>query len=69
MKKKYYVNMNSQTNGDHEVHEEGCKDLPNLSNRIYLGEFYNCQEAVAEARKKYRQVNGCFTCSRPCHTS
>ncbi len=64
----YYVNRNAQTNGDHEVHEESCQYLPAVLNRIHLGFFYNCSDAVREARKYYSQVNGCYYCCRPCHT-
>jgi len=38
--KKYYVNTNAQSNGDHEVHDENCEFLPKPENRRYLGEFY-----------------------------
>lgn len=66
---KYYVNTNEQQNGDHEVHREDCAWLPLPQNRIYLGEFSSCQPAVAAARKHYSQVNGCYHCSRECHTT
>lgn len=66
--KKYYVNDNAQFNGDHEVHQESCPYLPSSQNRTYLGEFSNCKPAVAEAKRHYRQVNGCKTCSNECHT-
>ena len=66
---RYYVNQNAQSNGDHEVHKAGCSWMPDAANRIYLGLFYSCHGAVAEARKYYSQVNGCFYCSRECHTS
>ena len=65
----YYVNMNAQSNGDHEVHREVCSVLPDVTNRIYLGNFSSCKLAVVEARKHYAQVNGCYFCSRACHTS
>ncbi len=64
----YYVNDNAQANGDHEVHRSGCVWLPDLENRTYLGEYQTCAPAVVEARKYYKQVNGCYYCSRPCHT-
>ena len=67
--KKYYVNKNAQSNGDHEVHNEDCKFLPNSDNRKYLGEQSNCKEAVTEAKKSYSKSNGCKTCSDLCHTS
>lgn len=66
---RYYVNKNQQSNGDHEVHREGCLWLPDAGNRMYLGVFTSCFPAVAEAKKYYRQVNGCYFCSRACHTS
>lgn len=67
--KKYYVNKKAQSNGDHEVHTQDCKYLPNSENRIYLGEFNDCKDAVKEAKKTYSQSNGCKTCSNSCHTS
>lgn len=65
----YYVNKNQQDNGDHEVHRTGCSFLPNPENRIYLGDFNGCRGAVTEAKKHYKQSNGCFYCSEACHTS
>ena len=65
----YYVNKNAQSNGDHEVHTTGCSFLPKIENRIYLGEFDNCKDAVEQAKKHYTQVDGCYYCSRDCHTT
>ena len=65
----YYVNQNGQANGDHEVHRSGCSFMPVAANRIYLGTFYYCASAVAKAREYYLQVNGCYYCSRECHTT
>lgn len=66
---KYYVNKNAQTNGDHEVHNENCRYLPSIENRKYLGDFFNCSDAVIEAKKIYLKSNGCKTCSISCHTT
>ncbi len=66
---RYYVNKNAQANGDHEVHTTGCSYMPKAENRTYLGDFTSCQPAVREAKKTYTKSNGCFYCSRPCHTS
>ncbi len=66
---KYYVNKNAQQNGDHEVHKLGCSFMPNVENRKYLGEFSNCKGAVKEAKKYYSKSNGCYYCSRDCHSS
>ncbi|MFT7900241.1 hypothetical protein VBY74_09680 [Tenacibaculum ascidiaceicola] len=66
---RYYVNKNAQANGDHEVHKLECSWIPKVENRIYLGEFDNCKDAVKEAKKYYSKVNGCYYCSKECHTS
>lgn len=66
---KYYVNKNAQDNGDHEVHKETCKRLPDKENRLYLGDFASCRGAVQEAKKHYAKADGCFYCSPECHTS
>lgn len=68
MKKKYYVNNIPQINGDHEVHAVDCNYLHLMIAKTYLGEFSTCAEAVMAARKIYLTANGCFYCSRPCHT-
>jgi hypothetical protein len=65
----YYVNKNSQLNGDHEVHKSNCIYLPSELNRLGLGYFSNCQDAVREAKKYYVQCNGCYYCCPSCHTS
>jgi hypothetical protein len=65
---RYYVNKNAQSNGDHEVHEQGCSHMPYPENREYLGDFSSCKPAVAEAKKTYKQSNGCYYCCRACHT-
>lgn len=65
--KKYYVNKNAQSNGDHEVHTQNCIYYP--SDNLYLGCFSHCSAAVIESKKTYTQSNGCKTCSTICHTS
>lgn len=65
---KYYVNKRQQSNGDHEVHNEDCRYLPSAADREYLGNFTNCKDAVAEAKKSYATADGCKTCSPDCHT-
>ena len=63
---KYYLNRSAQPNGDHEVHKDGCVHMPD--NKIYLGDFGDCREAVQQAKKNYAQINGCIHCSNTCHT-
>lgn len=65
---KFYVNLNAQLNGDHEVHHEYCIYLPTSLNRKLLGDFQTCREATKQAKLEYSLANGCKTCSRDCHT-
>lgn len=63
---RYCVNNSAQDNGDHEVHKQGCDFWP--SKRTELGDFTNCRDAVRTAKRYYSQSNGCYFCSRECHT-
>ncbi len=65
----YYVNRIAQANGDHEIHKARCLHMPIEKNRLLLGDFYTCFEALRVAEKIYPNVNGCFFCSNECHTS
>jgi hypothetical protein len=53
----YYVNNVAQPNVDHEVHRSGCSYIP--TDRKYLGQFNSC----------HNQSNGCYWCSKECHTT
>ncbi len=69
---RYCVSKMPQTNsGDHEVHDldtnQGC--LPDWANRIELGFHASCRGALERAKNYYRDVNGCYWCARPCHTT
>lgn len=64
----HYVNRNAQSNGDHEVHKQGCSWMPSEVNRVYLGNFDSCAPAVRQAKSHYSQVNGCYYCCPACHT-
>ena len=66
---RYYMNKNAQTNGDHEVHREGCNWIPAQHNRQYLGDFASCHGAVREAKRFDTRADGCKHCSPDCHTS
>lgn len=63
----YYVNKNAQPSGEHEVHTSSCSYLPDAENRIFLGSFDTCAEAIREAKKYYTNVDGCYYCCRACH--
>lgn len=67
----YCVNAEAQDNGDHEVHEQGCTYWPSAYNVRALGYHLTCQSAVTAAKKAYPywKINGCYFCSRLCHTT
>lgn len=65
----YYVNTRAQYNGDHEVHTDSCDRLPDIENRKFLGTFFNCQDAVREAKKTYSNADGCHYCCKECNNS
>lgn len=64
----YYVNIEEQANGGHEVHRSTCNDMPLYSKLIYLGHFDDSDEAITEAKKYFQQSKGCpFCCSKATH--
>ncbi len=66
----YYVNTKAQAiSGDHEVHKDGCSKMPGVENRLYLGDYTNCKDAVKAAKKIYSTADGCYYCSKDCHSS
>ena len=62
----YYVNNIAQSTGEREVHKSGCDYFPR--DNTYLGYFSNCRDAMQKARTIYTKVDGCYWCSRDCHT-
>lgn len=65
---RYYVEKNACENGDHAVHREGCAWLPpEEGERVYLGEYEDCFEAVRAAKRLYPSAHGCWHCARKCH--
>ena len=57
----YFVNKNAQANGDHEVHTSECRHIPDEENRMYLGDFNHCVDAVREAKKCKRLIKRLLT--------
>lgn len=66
----YYINKNVQENGDHEVHTTGCSHPPAEENRVGIGNFDNCQNAVSAAKQRWpnAKINGCYYCANACNT-
>lgn len=64
MARYYYVNKQSGYNDNHVVHASGCKYLPDLEGRLFLGTFYSATAAIQQARKYYPGSLGCDACCR-----
>ena len=58
----YFLDENSQANGDHEVHRAGCPYLPSENSIKALGEHYSFQSAISQAQAYYTQVEACSYC-------
>lgn len=65
----YYVNKNTQLNGEHEIHKMLCPYFPIEINRQLLGSFSDCEQALDAAGEFYSLVNGCYWCCRDCHSN
>lgn len=61
----FYVDEISTHSGKHRVHKLGCSCMK--LDRIYLGEFSSCKNAMEEAKKIYKEVKGCHHCCRECY--
>ena len=66
---RFYVNKNAQPNGDHEVHRSTCAWLPDVENRIYLGDFATSQAAVQVTYSEHSELAGCCFCCPESHTT
>ncbi len=64
---KYYVKIEEDENGIHEVHREGCSHMPDHWNVQYLGVFDNSLDAVCAAKEIYTNSGSCSYCLRRCY--
>lgn len=70
----YYLNLNAQSNGDHEVHKETCLYYYKYRsgfNFELLGAYCNENDAVKYAKQKYPnfRIDGCAYCCPNVHRS
>ena len=65
----YYVNNNQTANPSlhHEVHTEAHTRMLGITNKIYLGYYFNEADAVARAKQYYRDADGCAVCCPKAH--
>ena len=67
--KDYYFNSSADDKGNHEVHTRDCSWLPNINNRVYIGYYSNCKDAISAAKNQHpsKSFDGCFWCCRNCN--
>lgn len=65
---RFYVNVNAQAGGEHEVHRVDCRHGANEENRLYLGSHSGGVEAVRAAGAHFETVDGCMYCCPEAHT-
>ena len=62
---KFYINKNQQPSGDYEVHQENiCDHAPNIENRIPLGTFNHCNDALQEAKRRFPLIIVMMLCKK-----
>jgi hypothetical protein len=61
----YFLDNRAQPDGAHEIHAVGCKRM--ASDKRYLGDFPNGDEAVVAARKELWQTGACVRCMTDVH--
>jgi len=60
--KAYCVNKIPQSDGCNVVHVWNCPFIPTFEDRIPLGLFRECRDAVIEAKKLFGKVIECNYC-------
>lgn len=66
--KKYYVGLvTANPNNNHEVHKETCRELPSPRNREYLGAYSRSEDALKEAKRYFKDADGCRICCPEIH--
>lgn len=72
----YVLNKNRQNpaqGGNFELHNEDiCSHLPLPENRLPIGYFNSCDDAMSAAKQKYpnvaSEIDGCYHNCHPCHS-
>ncbi len=62
----YYVEKRETANGEHEIHVPRCAYLPEANDRVYLGTFSSCADALRQAKTHYDKATGCRWCCAEC---
>lgn len=60
--KLYYVNSFPNSEGEYDVHEEGCEYIPDFLSRKFLNYLPSAKSAINKAKKTYPKSNACKNC-------
>ncbi|MCH7409403.1 hypothetical protein MM239_08360 [Belliella sp. DSM 111904] len=60
--KFFYLSTISDENGNFQIHEKECPNLPDALDRDYLGPFNNGKEALRRALSLNENASLCDTC-------
>jgi len=60
----FYLSNFYQKSGEHEIHVQGCPEMPEMDSLTYLGPFNNSLEALRSAQKRFEDVNVCEHCCK-----
>ena len=63
----FYVRIKPSLKVTNTVHKKGCPFMPEIDNRIPLGRFSHCKDAVKEASGYFLRVNSCYFCNKECN--
>ncbi|WP_215222980.1 hypothetical protein [Echinicola shivajiensis] len=58
----FYLTNFLPSDEGHEVHVQGCPEMPKMDSLTYLGPFNNCHEALRSAKRKFSAVSTCPHC-------
>jgi hypothetical protein len=67
--KLYYVNSFPNSEGDYDVHQEGCECIPNFLSRKFLDYLPSVKSAIEKAKKTYPEANACKKCLTEYYTA
>lgn len=62
MGKKYYLSKKCEVSDIIFMHLAGCKLLPDLTRRLFLGTFYHERDAFLVAKLRLADVRPCYEC-------
>ena len=66
---KYFVELTENGSGNLSFHHELCENLPEEWNRMYIGKYDNCSDALKGAHMLKINPDTCEYCTKATFTS